>query len=493
MDTQNKPNVLFITVDQWPGSLMGCAGHPVVMTPTLDQLAANGVRFSNAYSECPVCVPARRTLLTSLSPASHGCRNNGQNPLPPVTTLAQAFRDAGYQAYAVGKMHLMNQRDRAGFDDVWVDEEGRAGEGIMQDDYDLFLGDNGFAGQRFAGGMNNNQYCWRPWHLPEHVHVTNWAASMMCRMIKRRDPTRPGFWYLSFSHPHPPLAPLQAYLDMYRDKTPPEPYIGDWARLDDKTPLRVAERIYQKTAPLPHEIPDVLRAYYAHCTHIDHQIRTVIGTLREEGLINRTVVLFTADHGDMLGNHQYWAKDMMNEDSACVPLILSGGPVHARTGNHQVDPRLVALADVMPTLLDAAGVPVPDHCEGQSLLGASVREHVFCEWGYEAKANVMVRDARHKLIYFPRANQRLLFDLQQDPCELRNLAGRRELAEVQQQLEQTLIGCLAPMQREAWVAAGRLNGLPAGAPPRPGPSFALEGQRGAHWPPPVPRGGHPVT
>ncbi len=483
MDTKTKPNVLLITVDQWPGSLMGCAGHPVVMTPTLDQLAANGVRFDNAYSECPVCVPARRTLITGLTPASHGCRDNGNKPLPDVPTLAQSFRDAGYQAYAVGKMHLMNQRDRAGFDDIWVDEEGRGGEGIMQDDYELFLGDNGYPGQRFAGGMNNNQYCWRPWHLPENLHVTNWAASLMSRMIKRRDKTKPGFWYLSFSHPHPPLAPLQAYLDMYRDKTPPEPYIGDWAKLNENTPLRVAERIYEKFAPPPHEIPDVLRAYYAQCTHIDHQIRTVIGTLRDERLMRNTVIMFVGDHGDMLGNHNYWAKDMMNEDSACVPMILCGAPIHGKTSDHRVDQRLAGLADVMPTLLDAAGIGVPEHCEGQSLLSDEERESIFCEWACEDRVNLMVRDARYKLIYFPRANQRLLFDMQEDPCELHNLAGTPELKEIQQQLEQTLIGCMADEQREAWVTDGKLTGFPAGDPPIPGPSFGMEGQRGTHWPP----------
>ena len=487
MPQNSRPHVLLITVDQWPGSLMGCAGHPVVMTPTLDQLAASGVRFSNAYSECPVCVPARRTLLTGLTPATHGCRDNKQKPMPPVNSLAQAFRDAGYQAYAVGKMHLMNQRDRAGFDDIWGDEEGRAGEGIMQDDYELFLGDNGYAGQRFAGGMNNNQYCWRPWHLPEPLHVTNWAAAQMCRMIKRRDKSRPGLWYLSFSHPHPPLAPLQAYLDMYRDKEPPAPYVGDWAKLDDKTPLRVAERIYQKFAPAAHEIADVRRAFYALCTHIDHQIRTVIGTLRDEGLLDNTVILFTADHGDMLGNHNYWAKDMMNEDSACVPMILCGKPIHESTGDHRVDERLVGLADVLPTLLHAAGLEVPEHCEGQSMLGGAARESIFCEWGYEQRANLMVRDARYKLIYFPRANQRLLFDMEADPRELCNLAGKPETAEIQLQLERLLIARLSPEQAEAWVSGGRLAGLPAGELPKRWPTFGLEGQRGAHWPPPAGR------
>ena len=120
----------------------------------------------------------------------------------------------GYQAYAVGKLHVYPQRDRIGFDDVLLGEEGRLQYGAI-DDYELFLGDRGYAGQQFAHGMCNNDYLNRPWHLPEDCHVTNWSTQQMVRMIKRRDPTRPGFWYLSYCHPHPPLAPLQCYMDMY--------------------------------------------------------------------------------------------------------------------------------------------------------------------------------------------------------------------------------------------------------------------------------------
>jgi arylsulfatase A-like enzyme len=485
MSSTDRPNVLLITVDQWPARLLGCEGHPVVLTPTIDRLAANGVRFSRCYSGCPVCVPARRTLLTGLGAGSHGTKTNAQKPLPDVVTLPQAFRNAGYQAYAVGKMHLMNQRDRAGFDDVLVDEEGRAGEGIGQDDYELWLGDQGYPGQRFAGGMNNNTYCWRPWHLPEHLHVTNWAAWQMARAIRRRDPARPGFWYLSFSHPHPPLAPLRAYLDMYRDKTPPEPVVGDWARDDDRTPVRVRERIYQKVSPRPHEIPDILRAYYAQCTHIDHQIRLVIGTLREAGLVHNTLVMFLADHGDMLGNHNQWAKDQMNEDSNRVPAVLCGRPALERIGHHRVDDRLAQVADVMPTLLDLAGLAIPDHVEGMSLAGEARRDHVFGEWGYGPYATRMVRDERYKLIWFARGNEVLLFDLEADPDELHDLAGAHEYADVRERLLGQLVGDLDAEDTEAWVKDGRLVGLPAGEAPERGPSFGLEGQRGAHWPMPT--------
>ncbi len=123
-----RPHVLLVTADHWPGALLGAAGHPVVRTPTLDQLARCGTRFPRAYTECPVCIPARRTLLTGTTPRTHGDRSFAVHmPLPSTTTIAQAFREAGYQAYAVGKLHVYPPRARAGFDDVILCEEGRPG------------------------------------------------------------------------------------------------------------------------------------------------------------------------------------------------------------------------------------------------------------------------------------------------------------------------------------------------------------------------------
>lgn len=483
------PNILLISTDHWPANLLGCAGHPGVITPTLDQIARNGIRFANATSECPVCVPARKTLMTGIHPSVHGQKDNAHRPFPQVTPMAQAFRDAGYQAYGVGKLHLENQRSRVGFDDVWVDEEGRAGEGIGQDDYELFLGDHGFAGQRFAGGMNSNDYMWRPWHLPERFHVTNWAATSMSRMIKRRDPTKPGFWYLSFSHPHPPLAPLQAYLDVYRGLEIPEPHVGDWARLDEHTPVRVRERILQKTRYNSVQTREIRRAFYALCTHIDHQIRVVLGTLREEGELKNTVIMFMSDHGDCLGNHQQWAKDQMINDSCNIPLILSGVPVMTRTGCGQVSDRLVGLSDVFPTLCDAAGIACPDHVTGTSMLADTEPEDLYGLWGYGEKATRMVRDKRYKLIYFPRGNDFLLFDLQEDPRECCNVASDPKFKEVRDRLLARLLAQLDSQERQDWMKEGQLIGLPAGELPGELANFAFSGQRGQHWPPPS----NPIT
>ena len=301
------PNVLLICADHWAAEHLGCAGNEQILTPGLNELAGCGVRYTNAYSECPVCVPARRTLMTGMTPRSHGDRIfNDALTFPTVTTLTTAFKQAGYQAQAVGKLHVHPQRDRIGFDDVILDDEGRPQWGVT-DDYDIYLGDQGYAGRQFDHGMSNNQYHWRPWHLDEAHHATNWAGREMARTIKRRDPTRPSFWYLGFRHPHPPLVPPQAYIDLYERVDIDHPYTSGWSKADDLPfpiqALKARHNLYSKT-----QFIDAKRAFYALCTQIDHQIRYLIGTLRLEGILDNTIVMFTSDHGDMLGNHGMLAK-----------------------------------------------------------------------------------------------------------------------------------------------------------------------------------------
>lgn len=138
---RRKPKVVLVTADHWSGPLLGAAGHSTIQTPTIDQLARNGMRFARAYSECPVCIPARRTLMTGTSPRTRGDRVfNETQRMPAFPTLASAFAGAGYRAQAVGKLHVYPQRDRIGFDDVQLVEEGRSAPGAI-DDYDIFLAD----------------------------------------------------------------------------------------------------------------------------------------------------------------------------------------------------------------------------------------------------------------------------------------------------------------------------------------------------------------
>lgn len=479
----NSPNVLLITTDHWPASLLGINGTSSIQTPTLDQITRNGAQFTRTYSECPVCIPARRTLMTGTTPRTHGDRTFSERmPMPEVPTLAQTFRNAGYQAFGVGKLHVYPQRDRIGFDDVVLAEEGRVQFGVV-DDFELFLGDRGYAGQQFAHGMCNNEYLHRPWHLPEECHVTNWTTQQMARLIKRRDPTRPGFWYMSYCHPHPPLVPLQCYLDLYRDIEPDPPVHGAWATDQESLPsfLDVRQQRWEGVASQP--AVAARRAFYALCTHIDHQLRVVIGTLREEDLLDNTIIMFTSDHGDMLGDHGMWAKRVYYENSANIPMLLSGVPSDERVGQRRVDDRLAGLQDVMPTLLDLAGIDIPDSVDGRSMVSNDRRDHLYGECNEGSEATRMLHDGRFKLIYYAAGNHLQLFDLRDDPRELDDLATSPAHVEIRDRLTALLVDELYGSD-ESWLQGGTLVGLPDQSG-EPRLNRGLSQQRGLHWPPPA--------
>lgn len=479
--SSTRPNVLFICADHWQAESLGVAGNSVILTPGLNEIALTGVRYSNAYSECPVCIPARRTLMTGQTPRSHGDRVfNDTNRMPDVTTIAQAFRDAGYQADAVGKLHVHPQRDRIGFDSVLLDDEGRPQWGAT-DDYDTYLGDIGYAGRQFDHGLSNNQYYYRAWHLPEETHATNWAARNMARVIKRRDPTRPGFWYLGFRAPHPPLVPPQAFLDLYRDIDIDLPYVSDWSAPSPELPYAIAAAAARMNLYTREQFLGAKKAFYALCTQIDFQIRYLIGTLRLEGLLDNTIICFTSDHGDMLGNHRMVAKRLFYESSANVPLIIRGVQNCGRLSQGTVDDRLVGQQDIMPTLLDLCDLPIPATVDGRSAVGEARREYFYGEISEDGTATRMVRDARFKLIYYAVGNHHQLFDLANDPRELRNLAGQPAYAGDLARLTEVLKGELYGSDLE-WLQDGELVGF-ANRPYDWSPHRSLNSQRGDTWPP----------
>jgi arylsulfatase A-like enzyme len=366
------------------------------------------------------------------------------------------------------------------------------------DDYDIFLGDQGHAGRQFDHAMSNNQYSTRPWHLPEDCHVTNWTAREMSRTIRRRDPTRPGFWYLSFTHPHPPLVPPQHYWDLYRDRDLELPEYGDWtpdtwhdSETTTPTPsLSTSDLCYRLNVQrngwhvrTPRAIQTALQGFYALCTQIDHQIRLVLGTLREEGILENTIILFTADHGDMLGQHGLWAKRLFYEGSSNVPFILVPPKDDERVPEDSIDDRLVSLSDVMPTLLDLAGLDVPDSCSGIPAVGPSQRPHLYGECNEGAMSARMIHDGRFKLLYYPAGNVRQLFDLQNDPGELRDLSQSSEHATDFERLTALLCEELYGSDQDWLDEDSTLVGLPDQAcPPLSNRGLAL--QRGVHWPPP---------
>lgn len=194
-------------------------------------------------------------------------------------------------------------------------------------------------------------------------------------------------------------------------------------------------------------------------------------------------MLFTSDHGDMLGNHGLWCKRLFYEDSARVPMILVGAAGDEWVGHHRTDDRLMGLVDVMPTLLELAGLEVPCTVEGLSMVGEHRRDWLYGEIDEDGSATRMVHDGRFKLIYYPVGNHSQLFDLREDPQELNNLSGLPSHAEVEGRLTEHLVGALHGGD-EGWVQDGKLIGLPDRAY-QPGPNRGLSGQRGLHWPAPT--------
>ncbi len=456
-ESRKQPNVLLICTDHWGGRFLGCDGHPVVMTPTIDQLARSGTRFDCAYSACPTCIPARRTLMTGMTARSHGDRTfNERLRMPDAPTMAQCFRDAGYQAYAVGKLHVYPQRNRIGFDDVILNEEGRHHLEGLADDWELYLQEQGYTGQEYASGLCNNDFVTRAWHLPEHCHPTNWAAREMNKVMHRRDRDKPAFWYLSFVGPHQPVWPLQTYVDMYNHASIDKPVFGDWSQNYEDLPY-LPHNLNQRFA-ISHgndlAVELARRHFYATITHIDHQIRTVIGYLREQGELENTIIAFTADHGEMLGDHGMWTKTVMYDGSNRIPLVISLPEGDDRLPRASVDSRIAEIGDIMPTLLELAGIDVPDTVECRSLLSDDKREYLYGD-----KSTRMIRTDAHKLIYYAAGNQFQLFDMQNDPRETNDLADDPSYADITANLTEALISELYGEDLQ-WVKDGKLVGLP---------------------------------
>lgn len=475
----DRPNVLLICADTWSGGMIGALGHPTVLTPTLDQLVANGIAFTNATSTTPMCIPARREIMTGVSARTHGDRAFAERGfMPQLPTLAQTFRDNGYQAHAVGKMHAYPQRDRLGFDDIQIDEEGRHHLGMDKDDYEMFLQEHGHAGQEFVHGSANGDFEPRPWHLPERLHRTNWTAFEMSKYIARRDPSKPGFWYMSFSAAHPPLTPLSGYMDMYLSGDIDEPVIGEWARHPENWPHALRNRPHGIDSYSPNATRLARAAYYGLITHVDHQIRLVIGLLKEEGLLDNTIIMFTTDHGEMLGNHGLWVKGNLHQFSIDIPMILMPQANREDLAPGRLDERLAVQADIMPTLLELAGIPTPDHIEGKSLVGDDTRDHVYGEIWEDDNASRMVRERQFKLIYFPVGNRSQMFDLLEDPLEMNDLSDDPNHSAEKARLTDLLTSQLYGADLE-WIKDGSLVGLPdAEAVPHPNPKRGFGNPRG---------------
>ncbi len=479
-----QPNILLIMADQWRGDCLGAAGHPVVRTPFLDRLASGGTRYAKAYSAVPSCTPARASLMTGLRPTTHG-RVGYEDAVPwdYSTTLAGEFTRHGYQTQAVGKMHVDPPRARLGFENVVLHSPLGIIRAARQQGQDPDLVDDylpwlrlrlGRDGTFFDHGIDSNSWVVRPWDKPEHLHPTNFVATEAADFLRRRDPTKPFFLFASFNAPHPPYDPPSWALDQYLHTEMPDPPVGDWAEAFQQwaDPLNPTALV----GAVPDETLHRARAgYYGHISHVDQQINYLLEELDHRGLRENTVICFLSDHGEMLGDHHLYRKGFPYEGSARIPMILNGPGVPSG----EVCTDVVELGDVMPTLLQAAGLPVPDDVEGLSFLPAAGDEHAPARAWLHGEHTLLgqsfqwLTDGHEKYVWWSATGNEQLFDLEADPAECTDLAQSAEAQERLARWRERLIGVLTSRE-EGFVADGQL--VP-NRPVRPTLSSARGGTR----------------
>jgi len=463
----DRPNVVLIMADQWRGDCLSVAGHPVVRTPYLDQLALSGARFSRAYSATPTCIPARAALHTGLSQASHG-RVGYRDGVPwnYSTTLAGEFTRHGYQTQAIGKMHVYPERSQMGFQNVilhdgflhYARKMGRAYD--LVDDYIPWLrAQLGREADYFDHGVNCNSYVARPWDKDEALHPTNFVITQACDFLRRRDTRKPFLLFLSFHRPHPPYDPPAWAFDMYRELDMPPVPVGEWSEIlaPWANPSK-PDCLVGAIDPYMHQ--RARAGYYGHMSHIDGQVNRFIETLADYNLENDTYICFTADHGEMMGDHTMWRKAYPYEGSANVPLLLAGprgSEIPAGTCSEVV----AELRDIMPTLLDCAELPIPEAVEGRSLLPAARgesldwRPYLHGEHTVFGQSLHYITDAHKKYVWYSGNGHEQLFNLDQDPQERHDLASKPEHADCVAHWRQCLISELSGRE-EGYVADGQL-------------------------------------
>ena len=427
----NKPHIVFIMTDQQRGDALGCMGNDAVITPNLDKLAAEGTLFISGYTSAPSSTPARAGLLTGLSPWHHGMLGYGQGAPKYKYEMPQMLRDLGYYTFGIGKMHWNPQNVLHGFHQTLLDESGRVESPNFISDYRKWF-------QLQAPGLNPdetgigwNDHGAGTYKLEERLHPTVWTGQTACELIRNYDNKQPLFLKVSFARPHSPYDPPQRYLDMYKGKKMPEPAKGDWC--NQFAELKKPEEMRSDAAfgNFGDEYAqNSLRHYYANITFIDDQIGQIIQCLKDKDMYNNTIICFTADHGDMMGDHYHWRKTYPYEGSIHIPFIVKwpkGMKQNIPNGSKLDYP--VELRDFLPTFIDIAGGTVPEDMDGKSLIplvqekNPKWRKYIDSEHSTCYSPDnywCALTDGKMKYVWNLHNGSEQLFDLKKDPRELHN-------------------------------------------------------------------------
>ncbi|MEQ3553802.1 sulfatase-like hydrolase/transferase [Pseudonocardia nematodicida] len=473
-----RPNIVLIITDQQRFDSIAALGHTHVDTPNLDRLAREGTALTNAYVASPSCAPSRASLFTGLYPHSSGVLRNDD---PWSHSWVEDLTAAGYRCTSVGKMHTYPYEAPVGFAERHVVEnKDRAHPSLpyFLDQWDKALWIRGHEKPSRVTYRRREDYADRlgafEWELPEDLHADVFVGGLARHWLDTYpDDGAPFFLQVGFPGPHPPYDPPARHLEPYRDREMPAAHNSRSDVEAQPEPLQELRRNHMETdhdavvhldEPTAEQEQRRRRHYYANVSLIDEQVGALLDALEARGVGDDTVVVFTSDHGDALGDHGHSQKWTMYEPSVHVPLLIMGPGV--RPGQ-RLD-GLVSLMDVGPTVLELAGLTPPRWMEAESLLPAlrgeawSGREEVFSEHARDliltgTELMTMVRDQRFKLVEFVDHPRGQLFDLEADPHEEHDLWDSADHREVREHLLGRIREWRArsAMHTATWAAAYR--------------------------------------
>jgi len=400
-----KPNILILFADDQRADALGCSGNTYIETPNIDKLSERGVRFTNNYvmggHHGAISAPSRAMLLTGKS------LYNVYDVLDGVTTLPMYLASQGYETFGTGKWHNGAKSFEASFqrgENVFI--------GGMCDHYNVpcrKLGPDGKLSDPVTKGFSTDLFAD--------------AAIGFLDDYSKGGKKKPFFCYVAFTAPHDPRSPRKDYIGMYPDQAIPLP--GNYKKYH---PFEFDNMLVrdENLAPWP-RTPEIIQAsladYYALITHLDNRVGDIIETLKRNGLFENTIIVYAADNGLAIGSHGLLGKQDLYEHSMKVPMIISGPGIP----QNRIADALVYLYDLFPTLLSLCNLPEPDGVDGKDLtpviMGRSdeVRSSLFTVYRNTVRA---VRDKEWKLIRYPERHYTQLFNLENDPLEINNLAGK---------------------------------------------------------------------
>ena len=431
-----KPNILFIMVDEMKWNVMSCEGHPYVKTPNLDRLAREGTRFATAYTVTPICTPSRYSFFTGRYAHVHGATDNNTPLREPQLLLPPLLKHNGYQTAISGKLHFISPSDSDyGFDFFWsFAHEGPGKLPTWPDDITRKYGHAGMARRLDAQPFPDDPLGRDLGKLtyPSADSQTSWITARALDFLDQRDPSKPFFLFVSYLDPHSPSHLCEPYWSLATNTFNP-------ATLPLPPTFKADPSKQTATASNRHEVNDpaivkaLTSAYYAKVTMIDDNVGRLLDDLRRRGLADDTLVVFTADHGNMLGDLNRWFKGAMYEGSTRIPLLMKApkGPFAAAFNRGAVVSNIVENIDVMPSLCEMAGIPLPQQgLQGQSLTGlVAGRDAAWKNCAFAERTSSMLRTPQYKLVRNTRKGVRHaepvyeLYDLLNDPQETRDLAN----------------------------------------------------------------------